>query len=75
MLPVGQIDTRAVRQVRRFDRTVAERIGALVKRLLRASTVRFAVEDPASRDARWCIGQYLRELDSRFDTGFDASRA
>jgi ribosomal protein S18 acetylase RimI-like enzyme len=46
-----------------------------VERLLRASMVRFAVEDPASRDARWCIGQYFRELDSRFDTGFDASRS
>ena len=46
-----------------------------VERLLRASMVRFAVEDPASRDARWCIEQYFRELDSRFDTGFDPSRS
>ena len=33
--------------------------------------VRFAVEDPASAQARWCIGQYYAELNARFDAGFD----
>jgi GNAT superfamily N-acetyltransferase len=27
--------------------------------------------DPESRDAKWCFAQYFRELDSRFDQGFD----
>jgi GNAT superfamily N-acetyltransferase len=27
--------------------------------------------DPASADARWCIGQYFEELRRRFDEGFD----
>ncbi len=44
-----------------------------VERLLQASAVRLAVEDPRSADARWCIGQYLAELDARFEAGFDAS--
>ncbi len=48
-------------------------IGAMaeVERLLRASMVEIAVEDPSSDDARWCIGQYYTELDRRFEAGFD----
>jgi DNA-binding MarR family transcriptional regulator/ribosomal protein S18 acetylase RimI-like enzyme len=42
-----------------------------VERLLRASMVRFAVENPRSADARWCIDQYFAELDARFEAGFD----
>ena len=36
-----------------------------------ASLVQFAREDPATADARWCLGQYFAELDARFDAGFD----
>jgi DNA-binding MarR family transcriptional regulator/GNAT superfamily N-acetyltransferase len=43
-----------------------------VERLLRASMVGFAIEDPSTPDARWCIEQYFAELDRRFDSGFDA---
>jgi DNA-binding MarR family transcriptional regulator/GNAT superfamily N-acetyltransferase len=42
-----------------------------VERLLGASMVRFAIEDPTSTDARWCIEQYFSELDARFEAGFD----
>ncbi|MDE3075458.1 MAG: winged helix-turn-helix transcriptional regulator [Chloroflexota bacterium] len=42
-----------------------------VERLLQASLVRFAVEDPTSADARWCIEQYFAELAARFESGFD----
>jgi GNAT superfamily N-acetyltransferase len=42
-------------------------------RLLRASMVRFAIEDPTTPDARWCIEQYFSELNARFDAGFDPS--
>jgi GNAT superfamily N-acetyltransferase len=42
-----------------------------VERLLRASMVRFAIEDPATADARWCFQQYFTELASRFESGFD----
>ena len=28
-------------------------------------------EDPASADARWCLGHYYAELDVRFEEGFD----
>jgi len=44
-----------------------------VEQLLRASAVRFAIEDPGSADARWCLEQYFSELNARFDGGFDAS--
>ena len=42
-----------------------------VERLLEASMVSFAVEDPTTADARWCFDQYFAELDTRFDGGFD----
>lgn len=44
-----------------------------VERLLCASMVRFAIEDPATPDARWCIEQYFSELNVRFGAGFDPS--
>lgn len=46
-----------------------------VRRLLTASAIVISVEDPTSRDARWCIGQYFAELDRRFEGGFDVSIA
>ena len=42
-----------------------------VERLLRASAVRFDVEEPDSTDASWCLEQYFSELNTRFETGFD----
>jgi DNA-binding MarR family transcriptional regulator/GNAT superfamily N-acetyltransferase len=44
-----------------------------VERLLRASAVTFAIEDPTTPDAQWCINQYFGELNQRFDAGFDPS--
>lgn len=44
---------------------------ATVRTLLTASLVDLVVEDPASPDAHFCIGQYFAELDRRFDAGFD----
>ena len=37
--------------------------------------IAFAVEDPASGDAVWCLSQYFRELDARFDGGFDPAES
>jgi DNA-binding MarR family transcriptional regulator/GNAT superfamily N-acetyltransferase len=42
-----------------------------VERLLQASMVSFAIEDPAGVDAKWCFSQYFAELEARFETGFD----
>jgi len=42
-----------------------------VERLLRASLVEIAVEDPRTPDGRWCLQQYFAELADRFDAGFD----
>ena len=44
---------------------------AQVERLLIASMVQITVADPTGQDARWCIEQYITELNERFDTGFD----
>ncbi len=46
-----------------------------LERLLRASMVAIAAEDPSTPDARWCIQQYVDELNKRFDAGFDPSRS
>jgi DNA-binding MarR family transcriptional regulator/GNAT superfamily N-acetyltransferase len=46
-----------------------------VERLLRASMIEIALEDPATPDARWCIDQYIAELNTRFESGFDPSRS
>jgi DNA-binding MarR family transcriptional regulator len=42
-----------------------------VGRLVQASMLRIAIEDPASPDARWCFERYFAELNERFDAGFD----
>jgi DNA-binding MarR family transcriptional regulator/GNAT superfamily N-acetyltransferase len=48
---------------------------AEVERLLLASSVRIAVADPRSADARWCIEQYVAELNVRFEAGWDPARS
>ena len=45
-----------------------------VERLLTAGLVDVAVEDPTSDAARSCIESYFRELDERFEHGFDPSQ-
>lgn len=42
-----------------------------VQRLLWLAGLRIERVDPASRAARWCVGQYFAELDRRFESGFD----
>jgi DNA-binding MarR family transcriptional regulator/GNAT superfamily N-acetyltransferase len=42
-----------------------------VERLLLASLISIAAEDPATDDARWCLAQYFAELARRFEGGFD----
>jgi DNA-binding MarR family transcriptional regulator/GNAT superfamily N-acetyltransferase len=42
-----------------------------VERLLLASLISIAAEDPATADARWCLAQYFAELARRFEGGFD----
>jgi DNA-binding MarR family transcriptional regulator/GNAT superfamily N-acetyltransferase len=48
---------------------------AEVEHLLLASTVRIAIADPARAEARWCLEQYIAELNQRFETGFDPARS
>jgi DNA-binding MarR family transcriptional regulator/GNAT superfamily N-acetyltransferase len=48
---------------------------ATVVRILRASEIVIDVEDPRSAAARSCFDQYARELQERFEAGFDPARA
>src|SRR5215831_20995751 len=45
-----------------------------VERLLRASQVQIAPEDPTLPEPQWCIEQYFVELQARFEMGFDRTR-
>ena len=44
---------------------------AEVERLMNAAAVVIAAEPEESRDARHCVAAYYKELDERFDGGFD----
>lgn len=46
-----------------------------VEKLLSLSFTRISVEDPASREAKWCLEQYFAELGERFEEGFDIGRS
>jgi DNA-binding MarR family transcriptional regulator/GNAT superfamily N-acetyltransferase len=48
---------------------------ATVERLLLAGLVRIRAEEPSSEAARFCIGEYFKELDERFEGGFDPARS
>lgn len=47
---------------------------AEVERLMRASAVTIEPADPAGAEARLCIEAYFRELEQRFEAGFDPAR-
>jgi DNA-binding MarR family transcriptional regulator/predicted GNAT family N-acyltransferase len=47
----------------------------VVERLLTATLVELAIENPVSDAAQFCLGSYFAELDSRFDGGFDLRQA
>jgi DNA-binding MarR family transcriptional regulator/predicted GNAT family N-acyltransferase len=44
-----------------------------VERLIRAALVEVTGEAPDSEDARRCLEAYFRELEARFESGFDAA--
>jgi DNA-binding MarR family transcriptional regulator/GNAT superfamily N-acetyltransferase len=46
-----------------------------VEHLLRASSITIQPEDPTTADAVWCIQQYFRELNTRFEAGFDPAQS
>jgi DNA-binding MarR family transcriptional regulator/GNAT superfamily N-acetyltransferase len=46
---------------------------AEIERLLAATHLSVAVEDPGTPDGQWCLASYVTELQSRFETGFDPS--
>src|SRR5688500_3458259 len=47
---------------------------AEVQRLLTAAGARIERVDPASREARWCVAQYVAELAVRLEPGLGAGR-
>lgn len=48
---------------------------AEVHRLLKAAGIVIERVDPATDPARWCVAQYFAELSTRFDEGYDPTRA
>jgi DNA-binding MarR family transcriptional regulator/GNAT superfamily N-acetyltransferase len=46
---------------------------AEVDRLLQASAVELRIERPSTREAKWCLNRYFKELAARFRNGFDPS--
>lgn len=42
-----------------------------VRRLLGTASIEVAVVPPQDKQARWCLDHYFRELQARFDDGFD----
>jgi DNA-binding MarR family transcriptional regulator len=48
---------------------------ATVERLLTAGLVEIAPLDPGHDDAAYCLGEYYKELDARFEGGFDLSQS
>src|SRR5579862_9479974 len=77
----AELDRRSDRVARSFLAPLDEKqrsrlVAAMsdVERLMRASLVEIAVEDPTTEDARWCVEQYFAELNRRFETGFQAGR-
>lgn len=65
-LAVEILETLSKRQ-----RSVLTAAMCQVERLLGASLVSFAIENPSSADATWCFEQYFAELANRFEGGFD----
>jgi DNA-binding MarR family transcriptional regulator/GNAT superfamily N-acetyltransferase len=59
------------------ERQRARLVAAMTEaeRLLRASMIVLAIEDPATQDAQLCLTQYFAELDTRFEMGFEAASA
>ena len=59
------------------ERQERELVAAMetVERLLTASLIAVEVESPRSAAGRWCLEQYFRELNERFDTGFDPAQS
>lgn len=70
MLATTLLDPLGPTQRERLVKAMAE-----VERLLRASAVELSVADPASPEASACIADYLQELQSRFEEGFDPGRS
>jgi DNA-binding MarR family transcriptional regulator len=61
-----------------FNASELAEIDTAARTLTRALTRRHLVidiEDPESRDAQWCVGQFFAEIDALFDAGYDPGKA
>ena len=43
--------------------------------LFNSSKIEIKKTDPSSKDAKWCFGQYFKELNDRFESGFDPAQS
>ena len=70
----GLSDRLAQSMLAPLSRLQRERLVAAmdeVVRLIRTATLDVRIARPDSDDARWCLGQYFREIAGRFESGFD----
>ena len=64
---LAHLDDAELAKVEDAARTITR---ALMKRHIKVQ-----VEDPESRDAQWCVGEYVAELQATFETGYDPAKA
>jgi DNA-binding MarR family transcriptional regulator/predicted GNAT family N-acyltransferase len=69
-LAASLLDPLSESQRARLVQAMAE-----VERLLTAGLVTVEPAEPTHPDARYCLQEYLRELDRRFDVGFDPKQS
>jgi len=52
-----------------------DRATRVVTRALARRHLTLDIEDAASRDAQWCVGEFFKEIDALFASGYDPSQA
>jgi DNA-binding MarR family transcriptional regulator/GNAT superfamily N-acetyltransferase len=65
-LAVSILDPLDVAQRSRLIAAMTE-----VRHLLNSASIKITIARPGDKDARWCLDQYFKELQERFDSGFD----
>jgi len=52
-----------------------DRATRIVTRTLARRHLTLDIEDAASRDALWCVGEFFKEIDALFEAGYDPTKA
>lgn len=57
------------------ERIELDRATRVVTRALARRHVTLEIEDAASRDAQWCVGEFFAEIDALLEAGYDPAKA